>query len=288
MIRTSRHVFGIASALALAIPVLARPALAQQDLGRDGTTWRWDGALASGGSVRLFNINGALHFTASPDGSVHVQAEKHVHSGGDPRTVHYAVVRDGNALTICALFDDGATCDANGMHGDGNRDRIHDRRRNVSAEISVQIPEGVNTSGNTINGDVSVERVDSDVRAATVNGSVRVTQVGGRVRARTVNGDVNVDTRGGPVSAETVNGSIKAAMGATGTDDMRFRTVSGDIDITAPPQLNADIELNTLNGSIDSRFPLRFERDRHRAIGTVGSGGRRLTASTVNGSITID
>ena len=27
-----------------------------------------------------------------------MQAVKHVHSGGDPRTVHYAVVREGNNL----------------------------------------------------------------------------------------------------------------------------------------------------------------------------------------------
>jgi hypothetical protein len=282
MNNTSRQLLGVACALALATPLMA-----QQDLGRDGTAWRWDGALPSGGTVRLFNINGALHFTASSDGSLHLQAEKQVQSGGDPRSLHYAVFREGDNLTICALVDD-ATCDASGIHSDGRERGNRDRRRNVTAEISVQVPKGVNSSGNTINGDVTVERVDADVRANTVNGTIRVTRAGGQVSARTVNGDVNVDTRGGPVSAETVNGSIKAAMGATGTADMRFRTVSGDIDISAPSPLNARVELNTLNGSIDSKFPLYFERDRHRASGTVGSGGRLLIAHTVNGSITIN
>jgi hypothetical protein len=284
MIRTSSYLFAAAGALALS----ASPLLAQQDLGRDGTSWRWDGALPSGGTLRLYSINGALHLAPASDGSVHVQATKHVNSGGDPRSVHYAVVRDGNNLVICALWNDDATCDANGMRGNGHGD--HDDngdRRNVTAEITVQIPAGVHTNGNTINGDVTVDRVDSDVRAGTVNGSVRVTRVSGQVRARTVNGDVTVDTRGGPVSAETVNGSVKVAMGTTGTTDMRFRTVSGDIDITAPAPLNADVELSTLNGSIESKYPLDFDRDHHRARGTVGNGSRHLSANTINGSITL-
>jgi putative adhesin len=284
MIRTSRFVFGAACALGIG----AVPLLAQQDLGRDGTSWQWDGALPSGGSIRLYNINGALHFTPSPNASVHVQAEKHVHSGGDPKTVHYAVVRDGNNLTICALWNDNARCDANGMHGNERSDGDNrDRRRNVTAEISVQVPAGVQTSGNTINGDVSVERVASDIRANTVNGTIRVSQVTGQVRARTVNGDVNVDTRGGPVSAETVNGSVTASMGATGTSDMRFRTVNGDIEITTPSSLNAEVELSTLNGSIDTKYALDFDRNRHHARGTLGNGNRQLSASTVSGSITL-
>jgi putative adhesin len=282
MIRTSSYLLAAAGALALS----ASPLLSQQDLGRDGTSWRWDGALPSGGTLRLYNITGTLHFGPASDGSVHVQATKHVHSGGDPRSVHYAVVRDGSNLVICALWNDDATCDARGMRGNDHSDN-GDGRGNVSAEITVQVPAGVHTNGNTINGDVSVDRVDSDVRAATVNGTVQVTRVSGEVRARSVNGDIRVDTRGGPVSAETVNGSVKVAMGSTGTTDMRFRTVSGDIDITAPPPLNADVELNTLNGSIDSKYPLDFDRDHHRARGTVGNGSRRLSASTVNGSITL-
>ncbi len=284
MINISRHVLGAACALAVG----ATPLLAQQDLGRDGTSWHWDGAVPSGGSLRLFNVNGALRFTASPDGSVHVQAEKHVHSGGDPRTVHYAVVRDGNNLVICALWNDDATCDAEGMH---SRDRDWndggDRRRNVAAEFAVQVPSGVRANGNTVNGDVTMERIASDVRANTVNGSVRVTQVTGQVTARTVNGGVNVDTRGGNVSAETVNGSVHAAMASQGRGDMRFRTVNGDIEVTGPSQLNADVELSTLNGSIDTKYTLNFDRRRRHADGVVGNGGRRLTASTVNGSISL-
>jgi hypothetical protein len=291
MIRTSRHLPGSITALVLGAAVLTAsftaPLAAQQDLGRDGTSWRWDAAVPSGGSLRLYNINGAMRFVASPDGSVHVQAEKRVGAGGDPRTVHYAVVRNGDDVTICALWNDNATCDSNGMHGGERMRDGNSRRRNVSADFSVQIPAGVRVNGNTVNGDVSVERVTSDVRAATVNGRVRVSQAAGPVRARTGNGDINVDTRGGPVSAETVNGSVHASFANQGNGDMRFGTVNGDIDITGPSSLNADVQISTVNGSISSKYPLDFSRDRRSASGTVGSGGGQLRATTVSGSVTL-
>jgi hypothetical protein len=283
MIRTSRYVIGATCAFLVGATSL----LAQQNLGRDGTSWKWDGALASGGSLKIFDVNGAIHFTPSSDGSVHVQAEKHVHSGGDPKTVHYAVLRDGNSLTICALWGDDATCSNDGARGGNERNHGGDRRHNVTAELSVQVPAGVRTGGYTVNGDVSVERITADVKTTTVNGTISVSQVSGQVSARTVNGDVDVDTRAGTVSAETVNGSITAAMGADGSGDMRFHTVNGSIEISGPSQLNADVELNTMNGSIDTKYSLNFDRRRKHANGTVGNGGRRLVANTMNGSITL-
>ena len=270
-----------------ALTMSAMPLMAQQDLGRAGTSWRWDGAVASGGSVTMYNVNGALHFTPSSDGSVHVQAEKHVHSGGDPATVHFAVVRDGNNLVICALNGDDATCDAGGIHGGRNEGWGNDRRRNVTAEMSVQLPAGVRAVGSTVNGEVTADRIASDVKANTVNGAIRVTQVTGEVSARTVNGEVSVNTRGGTVSAETVNGSVDATMGSGGTGDMRFRTVNGSITIVGPTPLNANVELRSTNGAIDTKYPLNFDRRRRHADGVIGSGGRNLRASTVNGSITL-
>lgn len=283
MIRKFTNVIGATVGLL----VCAAPLLAQQNLGRDGTSWKWDGPLASGASLGIYNINGAMHFTPSSDGNVHVQVEKHVHPGGDPTTVHYAVVRDGNNLVICAMWSDDATCDADGVHNRNHSDRGGDRRRNVAAEFAVQVPAGVRLNGNSVNGDVSVDRLSSDVRANTVNGAIRVTQVGGQVRARTVNGDVSVDTRSGTVNGETVNGSIETTMGSGGTGDMRFRTVNGSITLNGPSPLNADVDLDTMNGSIDSKYSLHFDRRHRHAEGTIGSGGRHLSASTVNGSITL-
>lgn len=274
-------------AIASAVCFMGAPLAAQQNLGQEGTSWSWAGSVPSGAWLRLYTVNGPVRVTASPDGNAHVQAEKRVRNGGDPRTVHYAVVRDGNNVTICALWNDEATCDERGPRGNDIHSNGDDRRQNVEVNFQVQVPNGARAFTSTVNGDMTVSRLTSDVTARTVNGAVRVEQVGGPVNARSVNGDVRVDTRGGPVSAETVNGSINATMAAQGSADMRFRSVNGTIDINAPAQLNADVELSTVNGDIDSKFPLNYDRRRHHAEGTVGSGGPRLTATTVNGSVNL-
>jgi Uncharacterized conserved protein len=71
------------------------------------------------------------------------------------------------------------------------------------------------------------------------------------------------------------------------SEDMRFSTVNGSITITVPSNFNADVSFETVHGSIGSDFPVTLSGrfgPRH-ASGTIGSGGRELRASTVNGSI---
>lgn len=283
-----RRIFAIgALAAAAAVTAAAAPAGAQQNLGRNDTSWHWDGQVASGQWLRVFNVNGPMTVTASSDGSVHVRAEKHARSGGDPTTVHFDVVRDNRGVSICALWTDDATCDAGGSHNNSIHTGSWDRRQNVQVTFEVQVPAGVRASMNTVNGELNITRVTGEVTARTVNGQVQVRDVGAAVNATTVNGDITVDTRGGPVSAETVNGSIDVQMASQGTSDMRFKSVNGRIDINAPDALNADVELSTVNGSIDSKYSLNYDRRRRHAEGTVGRGGPTLYASTVNGSVTL-
>lgn len=287
-----RRIFASGALVALATLsvsalVAATPAAAQQDLGRNDTSWRWDGSVASGQWLRVYNVKGSMHVTASSDGNVHVRADKRARSGGDPTTVHFAVVRDSRGLTICALWSDQASCDDDGSHNNNIHGGGWDNRQNVDVTFDVQVPAGVRASMHTVNGELDITRVTGEVNAGTVNGNVQVRNVGAAVDAHTVNGDITVDTRGGPVSASTVNGAINATMASQGTADMRFKSVNGGIDITAPDALNADVELSTVNGSIDSKYSLNYDRRRRHAEGTVGRGGPSLRASTVNGSVTL-
>ncbi len=79
---------------------------------------------------------------------------------------------------------------------------------------------------------------------------------------RTVNGEMRAEGLKGDVSASTVNGSVRVT--TTGL-----------------------AEASTVNGEIDSDYPLtvigRFGPRRVR--GTIGTGGRSLSLSTVNGEI---
>jgi hypothetical protein len=272
----------------LGLAVLAAVPVAEaQEVGRNLDTWTWDGRVESGKWFKLSSLNGPVSIEPSTDNSVHVRAEKIV-KRGSVTDVAFQVVQSGGDVRICALWRR-STCDEDGMHSRGNNDDDDSNRRSsVEVRFTVKVPAGVRVSAGTVNGQMRVSNVSSDVRASTVNGRVEVENVGGEVDANTVNGSVNVSTKSGPVSAGTVNGDVKVRMNSlTQSDNMKFSTVNGEITLEAPENLNADVSIETVHGSISSDYPLQLSGrwgPRH-ASGTIGKGGPRIRFTTVNGSV---
>ncbi len=94
-----------------------------------------------------------------------------------------------------------------------------------------------------------------------------------------------------PVSlaeASTVNGSVYAEMSwANWNNELGFSTVNGGITLVLPGKLDTEISATTVNGDIETDWPLTISgRFSHRRLrGTIGAGGRSLNLSTVNGEI---
>jgi hypothetical protein len=278
----NRTTFGAAIALLLAAPAVG----AQQQFGRDTNVWRWDGRVEAGRWMSVFNINGSVDFLPSPDNMVHLVAEKRTNRG-EADDIHFEVVQTGGNVTICAIWDNNSRCEDGGIE----QFRNHEHNENhTSVRFTVQVPRSVRVGAHSVNGGVSVRDVGAEVRAHTVNGGVVVRNTSGPVRAGTVNGGVDVNTSTGPVSAETVNGNVDARMAALqGDDDMSFKTVNGSVSIYVPARFDATFRFDTVHGGIDSDFPMTMSGKwgpRH-ASGTIGSGGRDIRASSVNGSISL-
>ncbi len=267
-------------AVVLAAPVLG----AQQQYGRDSDVWRWDGRVESGRWMNVFNLNGSVDFAPSTDNMVHLVAEKRS-NGREMDDIHYEVVQTGGNVTVCAIWNNNSRCEDGGMNSFHNNDH---NENHSTVRFTVQVPRSVRVGAHSVNGAVSVRDVGAEVKANTVNGGVRVRNATGPVRATTVNGGVDVNTAAGPVTAETVNGNVDARMASLqGNDDMSFKTVNGSVAIYVPAQFDANFRFDTVHGGIDSDFPMTLSGrwgPRH-ASGTIGSGGRDLRASSVNGSI---
>lgn len=255
-----------------------------QDLGRNADTWTWQGRIDSGKWFRLSSINGPVSIEASKDNMVHVRAEK-ILNRGNVTDVAFQVIQSDGDIRVCALWRQD-TCDEDGLHSRSNN--RNDDRRNVEVRFTVSVPRGVRVSAGTVNGEMRVRNVTSEVRASTVNGRVEVRNVGGQVRANTVNGAVAVSTSNGPVSASTVNGSIDVSMSSIARDgDLKFSTVNGNVIVEMPSSINADVSVGTVHGSISSEYPVQISGKfgPRRAEGRIGQGGRRLDVSTVNGRV---
>ncbi len=229
--------------------------------------FRWDGAIEAGRTLEVKGVHGAIHAERATGETAEVRAVK---SGrrNDPSGVEIVVVEHEDGVTLCAVYPDSDTDEPNEcLPGDAGH--LGARRNDVKVEFTIQVPEGVHFRGRTVNGQIAAEGLSGNVEVRTVNGSARFSTTGHGV-------------------ARTVNGSITGSLGrADWGGPLEFQTVNGSITLDFETDLNADVEMRTVNGSLDTDFPLTTQGtiSRRRLIGTIGSGGRDLTLSTVNGSI---
>lgn len=238
----------------------------------NNNTFNWTTHLTRGQLIEIKGINGSIRAEGTDGDDVEVIAEK---SGRrfDPADVEIAVVDNGNGSTVCAVYPSkhGISPRTSSDCRPGSGGRLSTGNNDVKVEFTVRVPNGVRFIGRT------------------VNGSIQAVHLGADVEARTVNGKINVTTTGTAL-AETVNGSIHAALGSAAGDTARkFRTVNGSIELELSGDVNAAFAASTVNGHIDSDFPITMHghfMNRH-VHGTVGCGGQELRISTVNGSITL-
>lgn len=243
---------------ALAVALLALPAAAEDD--------QWHGRVAAGKTVEIKGVNGAIDATLADGEEVQVTATKR---GGksNPDEVRIEAVEHAGGVTVCAVYPDADGGRNECRPGDGGRMRT--RNNDTEVHFTVRIPRGVGFIPKTVNGDVEAADLEGDVEASTVNGSIQVATTG---RAQ----------------AQTVNGSIRARAGrADWTGDAEFKTVNGSITLTLPSSTGAEVRAETVNGEIETDFPLTVTGriSKRRLTGTIGGGGRSLELETVNGSI---
>lgn len=259
------------SPLVLAIPAaLALFATTAASQAQSSDRFNWSGNVPAGAWINVRSANGPIAVKAASGRTAEITGVKRAERGGDPDVVRFTSKPLANGgILVCALWGESSDCDEDSYHSHNDGDR--GRRNNVEVEFTVSLPSGVN------------------VRVGSVNGEVDVAGATAEVIAGTVNGDVRAASSGGPVSATTVNGDVRASMRNTGTGELRYSTVNGSIELEFPASLNADVELRTVNGGFETDFPMTLSGrvSPRRLSGKIGSGGRDLRATTVNGSITI-
>jgi len=227
--------------------------------------FHWSGKVTAGAAVEIKGVNGGIEATGVPGGAVEVTAVKKGRKS-DPAEVKIDVVEHAGGVTICAVYPSSGTPNEC-KPGEGGRMNVHDN--DVSVEFRVKVPAGVRFVGRTVNGGIEASGIAADAEAHTVNGGVNLEAAG-------------------TARAETVNGGISAHLGkADWTGTLKLKTVNGGIHVVLPDGVSAEVQASTVNGDIQTDFPLTVTGriSRRRLQGTIGGGGRLLEMETVNGSI---
>lgn len=217
-----------------------------------------DYRIGAGGSVSIHNISGDIKVTGYNGDTITVTAFK---EGPDSDKVTIEDSSGGNGVDVRARYPEHCDC-------------------NVSVRFDVKIPSGIRY------------RYDS---LASVSGNLEVSGVSGDLHAKSVSGDIVVNDAAGAVNASSVSGGVKVEIrsleGADGTGNMEFHSVSGNVVVKLPGNLDAEVKMSTLSGDLKTDFPLQVEEKQRgpgrSASGRLGNGSRSLKLSTVSGDINL-
>jgi len=147
---------------------------------------------------------------------------------------------------------------------------------------------------------------NSDLRISTVNGGhIIVKDVYGILKVYNVNGPIDVVNAKSTTDALTVNGAIIANYLKIPTEPSSYKTVNGEVKVTYPAGLSADMEFKSMNGQFYTDFP-NAEVMPSKVITTqsknnkgttyklsknsdvrIGAGGKLFKFETLNGDIYI-
>lgn len=162
---------------------------------------------------------------------------------------------------------------------------------NRVTEVNVQVPADTSLRLRSVNGgNIGVEGVSGDLDVDNTNGNVTVTHVSGSVVAHALNGRLVVG-----LDRVTPN---KA---------MSFSSLNGNVDVTLPGDIKANVKMKTDNGEIFSDFDIKLDASTHQPIveenkgsggkhrirfdkgvsGSINGGGPEMQFTTFNGNIYI-
>jgi len=256
---------------ALLLAVFALPAAGQDR--QQSEPFNWSGHVSAGRWIRVRNLNGSITVGQASGDNVEVIATKRWRRG-DPSVVRIETKKFGpgdESVLICALWGERSSCDEHNYQTHSDRGERGMRNNDVSVEFRVLVPRGVKVGANTINGAVTIDGVTAEVDAGTING------------------DLEVTTTGGPVNATNINGSVRARLGRLESDSrMDFTTVNGNVVVEFSGDFGADVDLQTVNGSLNTNFEMTISGrldPKHLRTHIGRPGGPRIRLETVNGSV---
>ena len=123
------------------------------------------------------------------------------------------------------------------------------------------------------------------------SGDVKVQNIKGEVAIENCQ-SIEVKNVTGPLVLSTISGNINIAFTTFPTDrPISLASVSGEIDVTVPPKLGLDVELETVSGAIYSDFDFPADDKKMKRIGgnsiksRLNGGGASMKITNVSGNI---
>ena len=162
---------------------------------------------------------------------------------------------------------------------------------NRPADLLITVPRKSSLELKCMNdGDIYVEGVDGEIDANNLNGKVTLKNVSGSAIAHSLNGAVTVTLdridSSKPMSFSTMNGDIDVSLPASLKANVLMKTDNGEIYSDFEVKMNAEASLKPSESGRqpDGSYHLRFDR---ALRGSISGGGPEFQFTSFNGQIYI-
>ncbi len=125
---------------------------------------------------------------------------------------------------------------------------------------------------------IKVPQTDATLKLSTINnGDISISGVNGEIEVSNVNGAITLTNVSGSVVANTVNGEVKANLKSIDPKaPMAFSTLNGNVDITFPSTLKANVKMKSDRGDIFTDFDVEADKSQPAVKKTSNSGTYRI------------
>jgi DUF4097 and DUF4098 domain-containing protein YvlB len=138
-------------------------------------------------------------------------------------------------------------------------------------------------------GSIRVDAVKGDLKIRTDDGSIGGEHLDGKCEASTSDGSIRVDGRFDALHVRSDDGSVVARVesGSVLTSSWQLRTSDGSVHLTLPPDLKANLDASSNNGSVTLEPPVKVDGhvSHSRIQGAMNGGGPEVLVHTSSGSI---
>ena len=120
-----------------------------------------------------------------------------------------------------------------------NGNKENNSTGNIQNLVLTRVLAGMGGVG-MLEGDIDVKNISGDIEASTVEGDITLTDISGIVLANTIEGNIEITFK-----------EYKK------NKPMSFSTIEGDVDVTLPSALKADLKIKNLDGDVFTDFDIK-------------------------------
>jgi hypothetical protein len=160
-----------------------------------------------------------------------------------------------------------------------------------SVSFDIKVPSSIKEIRvNNISGDISIENTGAGVDQVleTVSGRID-TERSGDLKAKSISGSIHFASTGKTLDINSTSGRVHGEiLSLEPGSSVEIDTISGAVDLEVFSGFDADLQLQSVSGSISCDFPVEIiEQKRNKLVATVGNGTVPFEVKTVSGKISI-